>query len=157
MTGPRMTGRGGFTLMEVVFAVAIVATALVALQATVAGSIQSAGTSVNRRAAREVCRAKLEEILAGAESPDGGGELEDRPGFRWSARSEELAVGMPERATEVVTVVVVEVTFPVFSDAGGAAGGAASSSSSAEAGMETISMASILPFEDGQAQPGGPR
>ncbi|MBX3469369.1 MAG: prepilin-type N-terminal cleavage/methylation domain-containing protein [Planctomycetes bacterium] len=155
-----MSARRGFTLMEVVFAVAIVATALVALQATVAGSIQSAGTSVNRRAAREVCRAKLEEVLAGSESPDGGGDLEDRPGFRWSARSEELTVGMPERGTEVVVVVIVEVTFPAFSEGagGGAAGGGASSSLSADAGMETISMASVMPHDAGQGQQaGGPR
>lgn len=141
----------GFTLMEVVFAVAIVATALAALQATVAGSIQSAGSTVNRRAAREECRAKLEEILAGSESPDGGGEFEDRPGFRWSARSEEVTVGMPDKASEVVKIVVVEVTFPVFADTGpaGADGAAAPAAGSPEEGTETISMGSVLaPPED---------
>lgn len=141
----------GFTLMEVVFAVAIVATALIALQATVAGSIQSAGSSVNRRAAREECRAKLEEILAGVESPDGGGDFEDRPGFTWSARTEELTVGMPEKATEVVQVVIIEVQFPVFSGGGGGKDGG---SSTAEEGMETITMASVMPPDDEQQQPG---
>lgn len=144
--------RRGFTLMEVVFAVAIVATALIALQATVAGSIQSAGSSVNRRAAREECRAKLEEILAGAASPDGGGDFEDRPGFTWSARTEDLTVGMPEKATEVVKVVVIEVQFPVFSGGGGGKDGGAAASTTAEEGMETITMASVLPFDD-QQQP----
>lgn len=103
----RRRPRAGFTLMEVVFAVAIVATALIALQATVAGSIQSAGSSVNRRAAREECRAKLEEILAGVASPDGGG--------------------------------------------GGKDGGA--TTSTAEEGMETITMASVMPFDEAQQQP----
>lgn len=140
----------GFTLMEVVFAVAIVATTLVALQAAVAGSIQTAGSSVNRRAAREECRAKLEEILAGVASPDGGGEIEDRPGFRWSARTEELTVGMPDKATEVVKVVILEVQFPVFSSAGGGDGGA-----TVEEGMETITMASVLPPDEQQAGAGG--
>lgn len=147
--------RGAFTLMEVVFAVAIVATALIALQATVAGSIQSAGSSVNRRAAREECRAKLEEILAGVASPDGGGDFEDRPGFTWSARTEELTVGMPDKATEVVKVVVLEVQFPVASGGGGGKDGGGSST--VEEGMETITMASVLPPDDEQqqaAQPG---
>lgn len=147
----------GFTLMEVVFAVAIVATALAALQATVAGSIQSAGSTVNRRAAREECRAKLEEILAGSESPDGGGELEDRPGFKWSARSEEVTVGMPDKASEVVKIVVVEVTFPVFatSGEGGAAGGAdAPAAGTAEEGMESITMGSVLAPPEDEAAPG---
>jgi prepilin-type N-terminal cleavage/methylation domain-containing protein len=145
----------GFTLMEVVFAVAIVATALAALQATVAGSIQSAGSTVNRRAAREECRAKLEEILAGSESPDGGGDFEDRPGFKWSARSEEVSVGMPDKASEVVKIVVVEVTFPVFADTGPAgAEGAAAPTGSAEEGTETITMGSVLAPPEEEAAPG---
>lgn len=147
--------RAGFTLMEVVFAVAIVATALIALQATVAGSIQSAGSSVNRRAAREECRAKLEEILAGVASPDGGGDFEDRPGFTWSARTEELTVGMPDKATEVVKVVVLEVQFPVASGGGGG-GKDGGGSSAAQEGMETITMASVLPPDDEQQQPAQP-
>lgn len=143
MTGTRGR-RAGFTLMEVVFAVAIVATALLALQATVSGSIRSAGDSINRRAARELCRAKLEEILAGQESPDGGGEVEDRPGFRWSGRSEELQLGMPDAQTETVTVVTVEVTFPVDADSGGA-GGDTGALDGPEAGSDRVRLAGILP------------
>ncbi len=155
----RRRGRGarraaGFTLMEVVFAVAIVATALIALQAAVAGSIQAAGSSVNRRAAREECRAKLEEILAGVSSPDGGGDFEDRPGFRWSARTEELTVGMPEKASEVVTVVVLEVQFPTFSGGGGG-GKDGGGGSSVEESMETITMSSVMPFDEEQQPAAG--
>lgn len=155
--------RQGFTLMEVVFAVAIVATALAALQATVAGSIQSAGSTVNRRAAREECRAKLEEILAGVESPDGGGEIEGRPGFKWSARSEDVTVGMPDKATETLKIVVIEVTFPVFGDSAGGSSGPATPggvaaptpSASFGEGTETIKMGSILaPPEEEQGAPG---
>lgn len=152
----------GFTLMEVVFAVAIVATALAALQATVAGSIQSAGSTVNRRAAREECRAKLEEILAGAESPDGGGEIEGRPNFKWSARSEDVTIGMPDKATETLKIVVVEVTFPVFESEGGGGGSATpggvaapTPEASFDEGTETIKMGSVLPPpEEEQAAPG---
>jgi hypothetical protein len=157
--------------MEVVFAVAIVATALAALQATVAGSIESAGTSVNRRAAREACRSKLEEVLLGIESPDGSGELEDRPGFRWTARSEEVQVGAADHQTETIKVVTVEMSFPTFGSGGGGGGkdssgtsgsgssgssGGGSSASSAslmgDDGTETIRMSSVLPPDDSTKQ-----
>ncbi len=152
----RRRGRRGFTLLEVVFAVVIIATALLGLQATVAGSIRSAGNSVNRRAAREECRQKLEEILAGTVSPDEAGELEDRPGFKWSARTEEVQVGTGETKTEVVRVVTVEMQFPAdseTSESGGSApaptsgGDAASSSGTTDNGdgTQTLSLSSLLP------------
>lgn len=106
--------RRGFSLLEVVFAVAIVVTALLGLQAAVTGGIDSASSSINRRAARELCRGKLEEILAGVETPDNSGEFETYPGFTWESTFEELALGMPETQTEVVKVVTVKVSFPVL-------------------------------------------
>lgn len=111
--------RRGFGLMEVVFAVAIVSTALLALQATVSGGIKSAGNSINRRAAREVARAKLEEILAGIEQPESiSGELEERPGFMIDAQVEELMVGVAEAQTETIRVVVVKLTYPITATGG---------------------------------------
>jgi hypothetical protein len=134
--------------MEVIFAVGILATALLALDATVVGSIKSASTSINRRAAREVCRAKLEEILAKVTSPDGGGEIEDRPNFRWTARTDELEVGAPEgEKTETIKVVTVEVTFPVSSTQESAGG---TTTDGREEGTESIKMASVLPPEEQQ-------
>jgi type II secretory pathway pseudopilin PulG len=142
--------RGGFTLLEVVFAVGIIATALLALMAGVSGSISSAGASINRRAAREVCRAKLEEILAGSEGAEGAGEVEDYPGFRWSSRTDELKIGVADRSTETVKVVTVEVTFPVDSQnqRPAADGSSGSTGSTTDEGMETISIASIMPPEE---------
>ncbi|MEZ6187289.1 MAG: hypothetical protein R3F62_20045 [Planctomycetota bacterium] len=114
----------GFGLLEVVFAVAIVVTALLGLQAAVTGGIDAASSSINRRAARELCRSKLEEVLAGLEEPEGDGEFEDYPGFRWEATREELPLGMAEAQTELVNVITVKVTFPVLAGAvGGEEGG----------------------------------
>lgn len=143
--------RGGFTLMEVVFAVAIVSVALLGLQAAVSASIKSAGDSINRRAAREECRTKLEEVLAGRQSPGGGGPIEDRPEFEWSSRSEERLVGMPEGATEKVLLVTVSVTFPVDESAVGK-GGDEGGGGLAEGGKGTLSLSSLmsLPEEEGQ-------
>lgn len=107
-----MRASRGFTLLEVVLAVTIVATALLTLQATVSGSVNTAGASINRRAAREACRAKLEEVLAGITGPDGGGDFEELPGFKWTASTEERQVGAGEQKAEVLRIVKVEVEFP---------------------------------------------
>ena len=140
----RLSGRRrarGFTLLELVFAVTIVATALLGLQAAVSGAILSAGDSVNHRAARESARVKLEEILAGILAPEGGGSIEDMPNFEWTSRVEELQIGMPEAQSVTVKVVTLELSFPVESggdgDGGGGGGG----------GRETIRLASVLPLE----------
>lgn len=144
-----MRRAAGFTLLEVMFAMGIMATSLLALMAGVSGSISSAGASINRRAAREACRAKVEEILVGAESPEGGGEVDGYPGFRWTARTDELKIGVAERSSETVKVVTVEVTFP--SDGQRPADGASTPS---EDGLETIKIASVLPPEEQPQQPG---
>ena len=146
-----MSARRGFGLMEVVFAVAIVSTALLALQATVSGGIKSAGNSVNRRAAREVARAKLEEILAGIEQPETvSGELEDHPGFSVDARVEELMVGVPEAQSETIRIVTVELTYPITSIGGG--GDEFDDGGGDDAETETIKLASVVPVP---GPPGG--
>ncbi|MCA8924206.1 MAG: prepilin-type N-terminal cleavage/methylation domain-containing protein [Planctomycetes bacterium] len=118
-----MSARRGFSLLEVVFAVAIVVTALLGLQAAVTGGIDSASSSINRRAARELCRGKLEEILAGVEELEGEGEFENYPNFRWEATLEEQQLGMPETQTETIKLVTVKVTFPVLQGMQGGGGG----------------------------------
>ena len=104
-----------FTLIELVVALAIVATALLGLQAVSSGAILAAGDSINQRMAREAARAKLEEILLGLEEPDSSGELEEFPLFKWTARSEEIVVGLPEQGggQNKIKVVTLELTYPV--------------------------------------------
>jgi prepilin-type N-terminal cleavage/methylation domain-containing protein len=168
----RSAGRRAFTLLEVVFAVVIIATALLGLQATVAGSIRSAGNSINRRAAREECRQKLEEVLAGTIEATDAGELPDRPNFKWAVRTEEVQVGAGETKSEVVRVVTVEMQFPADSetgpedDAGGARPPATSGATGAAGagggptdngdGTQTLSLSSILPDPPGQAPGAAP-
>lgn len=154
-----MSARRGFGLMEVVFAVAIVSMALLALQATVSGGIKSAGNSVNRRAARELARAKLEEVLAGIEAPETlGGELEDHPGFVLDAQVEEVMIGVPDAAqTESIRIVTVQLRYPITAirpagsdDLGAGAGGD-------EDETETIKLASIMPTDKQQPTGGQPQ
>lgn len=147
----------GFSLLEVVFAVTIVAVALLGLQATVSGSILSAGDSINRRAARELARAKLEEILAkaamGEDESSGSGTFEEYPSFNWSAHTEEVQVGAPDAPGGVVRVVTLQLSFPVEATEEGEQSGG-------EAGTATIELSSVLPEPPGAPgapAPGGPR
>jgi type II secretory pathway pseudopilin PulG len=110
--------RSGFVLLEVVVAVAIFATAILGLMATVSGARLSVGDTLNRRKARTLTQAKVEEIIAGITEPDGGGSFDDEPAFSWSASSEELSVGVGETQTEKVLVVTVTLSFPLDSGDG---------------------------------------
>jgi len=143
------SARAGFSLMEVVFAVAIVSTALLALQAVVTGGIGSAGNSVNRRAARELARAKLEQILAGEESAEGSGEVEERPQFRWTARTEELLLGVADNQTESVRLVIVTLEFPIDETS-------SEEGAPVEESKDEIVLATVLP-DPGQGPGGAPQ
>lgn len=137
---PRGTARSGrqrgFSLLELVFAVAIVASALLGLQAALSGAVLSASDSINRRAASVLARGKLEEILAGASPAEDSGSFEGHEQIRYTSSVEELAVGVGTGGapTERVRVVRLEVTFPL--DAG-------------EQGRGRIALASALPPEEG--------
>lgn len=135
----RSTPRRGFTLLEVIFAVGITATALLALQATCSGAILSAADSIRRRAARSMARSKLEEIIVGIVKPDEGGSFEDNPEFTWTSTSEELQVGMPDAATETVLVVKLEVSFPI---------------ETGETGRDTLTLTTIVAAESDNAAAG---
>ena len=104
--------RGGFGLLEVSAALLIITVALLHLQASITGAIDAADTSITERAARELCRAKLEEILAGIETAGNAGASERNPQIRWSSTSEEVPVGMPESTTERAVIVTVTVSYP---------------------------------------------
>ena len=110
-----MRRRDGFALLEVVVAVAIFATAILGLMATVSGARLAVGDTLSRRKARTLGQAKVEEILAGVTEPDGGGSFEDEPAFSWTATTEELMVGMTESQTEKVLLVTVTLNFPLDS------------------------------------------
>lgn len=140
MSGARRLTRG-FTLLEVVFAVVIIATALLGLQAAMSGAILSAADSINRRAARTLARAKMEEILTEEIDAEGSGSFDEEgyAQFSWESRAEELGVGTAEGAPspQSVRVVTLEVRFPT---------------ETGEGGNETLTLVSVLPAEE---QPGG--
>ncbi|MBI3723110.1 type II secretion system protein [bacterium] len=101
----------GFTLLELLLAVAIVAFALVTIAAAVSNGIAIAGEASNLRVAREACRAKLESVVSGTETSQGG-PIEGHETFQWSLAREEKTVGVGDSPTEKYHVITVTVTYP---------------------------------------------
>lgn len=148
--------RRGFSLLEIVFAVTIAATALIGLQAAQTGALNSAANSINQRAARELARAKLEEILVGAASPDGSGTFENYPNFNWTSRTEDLQVGLTDQGmVQTVKVVIFELTYPQWSRENQPPG-SETPTTDGEPDRETIRLSSILPTDPNAAAPAPP-
>jgi len=88
----------GFTLLEVLCAIAIFSVAITTLLVARNRSIESAIEAQSIRTARFFLITKLEEIRAGLREIKGGdnGYFEDFPGYTWEASVEEEEVGPPE-------------------------------------------------------------
>ncbi len=114
-----------FTLLEVMFSVVIVATALLGLQAAITGSITVAADSIDRRAARALARSKMEEVLAGIIDAEGSGTFSEEgyEAFTWESRAEDMAVGGAgdTEASEKVRKVTLTISFPSDQGEGGRA------------------------------------
>src|SRR6476659_7095025 len=107
----RRARNDGFTLLELLLAIVIVATALVALGAVVSSGIGAAADSINQRAAREACRAKLEAAVANGDT-SGGGQVEGHETFTWNLTREEKITGAIDQPDEKYDVITVTVTYP---------------------------------------------
>jgi prepilin-type N-terminal cleavage/methylation domain-containing protein len=114
----RAAGERGFTLLEVLLALLITATAIAMLQAISNGSLKDAAETGKVRVAKMLLRSKLEEILAGIETGTGG-EFEGYPGYSWEAREEELQAGEQES----VRAIEVTIRYPTLRGAGNAVEG----------------------------------
>jgi general secretion pathway protein I len=86
----------GFTLLEVMVALSVLATALVALLSLHARNIQIVGDDRQIVRATLLAQAAMTEILLAEPFPEigeRGGEFEEDPGFAW--RAEFLGPGFP--------------------------------------------------------------
>ncbi|MBL4844080.1 MAG: type II secretion system protein [Planctomycetes bacterium] len=128
----------GFTLLELMAALMITVTVLVALQTVVGGAIMAAGDAITQREARERARMKLEEILAGVTPPSGGGSFEDAPQLKWTVSAEPVTVGLPEQGGQSqVRIVTLRLTYPTNAQG-----------DEETDGSETITLAGILPIDE---------
>jgi uncharacterized protein (TIGR02598 family) len=135
-----MRRRAGFTLMEVMLAVAIISVALMSLQSVIAGGLLSAGNSVNRRAARELCRRTLETAVATDESSPTSG-TDQTTGLHWSLDRQEqtVGVGANSQPSEKIWIVTAKVDYTV--DAPDGSGGSTSKE-------ESVILTTVMPDKD---------
>jgi general secretion pathway protein I len=88
----------GFTLLEVMIAVAVIAIALVALLGSQARSLGRAGETTFNTIAPMLASAKLAELEGGLSlQADGAGDFSpNRPDYRWRVRVSDPFKGRPE-------------------------------------------------------------
>ncbi len=123
----------GFTLLEILLASVILATCLVAIAAVVTGGIDAAVDAINLRAAREACRAQLENAVVTAAS-SGGGTVTGQNAMTWNLQRSEFMAGATESPDEKYDIVTVTVTYPSST---------ASSTPGQAAGTATIKLSAI--------------
>jgi prepilin-type N-terminal cleavage/methylation domain-containing protein len=115
----RRSGERGFTLVEILVALLIVATTIATLQVVSSATLRGAVETNRIRIAKMLLRQKAEEIAAGVEQ-GAGGSFEGFPGYEWEASEQETPV-TPESAgtqggqpvmPESVRTVTVLVRYP---------------------------------------------
>lgn len=102
----------GFTLLEVMAALAVMAVAITVLLVERNTAIERTGRTQNRRAALQLAEEKMQEILLGLETA-GAGEFDGRPGFQWSVSEEMDVVEAEGGSSRLLKRFVVEVRFPL--------------------------------------------
>lgn len=101
----------GFTLLELLLALVIVATALVALGASMSNGIAGASDAINQRTAREACRRLIEEAVATGET-SGGGQVPGHEQLTYNITREEKMAGAIDSPDEKYDVITVTVNYP---------------------------------------------
>jgi prepilin-type N-terminal cleavage/methylation domain-containing protein len=99
--------RAGFTLLEVMLALVILAVGLTAIAQSVMMVMRSSALTSRYTQASILAQNKLEEVLNRTEGPksEEKGEFEEQPGFTWRVIPEKGAV-------ENIPQIRVEVSFP---------------------------------------------
>ncbi len=101
-TRPPSTNASGFTLLEVMIAVAILAIALTSLFGSQSKSVALATETRFNTQAPLLAQLQLTEILANEEIVPGEGDFGDEfPGFRWELSVEDATFGESEILQEL--------------------------------------------------------
>jgi general secretion pathway protein I len=108
----------GFTLLEVMIAVALIAVALVTLLGSQSQSVSYANSAKFETMAALLAQSKMSEILiqdAGALSGDSGDFGEDYQGYAWEAKVSDVAIEDLDTISEYLKQIDITVTWGVFS------------------------------------------
>lgn len=107
-----MSGRRGGFLIEIMIAVAIIATSLLAIYGGVSTEMIRAANTNRRRIAKNLAQTKLSEVLRGEESGSSG-EFDDYNGFSWDLDQQSYDIGVRQ-----VIQLRLKVSFPLEDENG---------------------------------------
>ncbi len=108
----------GFTLLEVMIAVALIAVALVALLGSQSQSVSFANSAKFETMAALLAQSKMSEITiqdADALSSDSGSFGENYPGYSWEAKVGDVSIEGVEAISDYLKQIDLTVTWGVFS------------------------------------------
>ncbi len=103
--------RGGF-LIEIMIAVAIIATSLLAIYGGVSNEMIRAANTNRRRIAKNLAQSKLSEVLLGEQSGSSG-EFEDYNGYSWDLEEQAVEIGVLQAIQ-----IRLKVSFPLEDENG---------------------------------------
>jgi general secretion pathway protein I len=112
-----MTNKG-FTLLEVMVAVAIIAIALTTLLGSQSQSVSFANSAKFETMAALLAQSKMSEITmqeAGAITNDSGDFGDDYPGYRWEVNVNDTAIAGIDNISDYLKQLDLTVTWGVFS------------------------------------------
>jgi general secretion pathway protein I len=112
-----MTNKG-FTLLEVMIAVALIAIALTTLLGSQSQSVSFANSAKFETMAALLAQSKMSEVnmqKAGTLTSDSGDFGEDYPGYTWEVNVSEIAIPGIDTISDYLKQIDLEVTWGVFS------------------------------------------
>jgi general secretion pathway protein I len=115
---PKILWNKGFTLLEVLIAVAIIAIALTALLGSQAQSVSFANSAKFETMAALLAQGKMSEIVlqeTGALSSDSGDFGEDYPGYAWESTISDISIPGEEVLSDYLKQIDLTVTWGVYS------------------------------------------
>lgn len=104
-----MGRRKAFTLLEILVALAILATAVVAVMGSIRHSLSMQRAGQRAAEAAFLARARLEALLSEPELREGNdaGSFDGHPSFRWKSRIERAELPLPEGPSDLLDVQLV--------------------------------------------------
>jgi len=108
----------GFTLLEVMIAVALIAIALTTLLVSQSQSVSFANSAKFETMAALLAQGKMSEISqldAGALSSDSGDFGDDYPGYAWEATVSDISIEGVDNISDYLKQIDLTVTWGVFS------------------------------------------